>query len=193
MTSAVAISGAVPQDKRQEAAGEAMPTDLARAITGDAEAFAALVRAYQRMVFSIAYHFFPDRTLAEDLSQDVFVQLYTNLRCIESESHLVFWLRQVATRKCIDHARRQEKRRHLSLEEVAEPVTPRSAQPDVLESARLRRLVAGLPEKLRAVVVLRFQEDLSPGEIAAALDCPLNSVKSRLHRALKMLRGRIER
>ncbi len=168
---------------------------LARAAEGDAEAFAVLVRRHQRMVFSIAWHFFPDRAVAEDVSQDVFVQLFQNLGAIETESHLVFWLRQVTSRKCIDHARRQEKRRHLSLDDAIEHAPPggaRPAFPDVLENERLRRLVAGLPEKLRAVVVLRFQEDLAPGEIATTLGWPLNSVKSRLHRALRMLRDRLE-
>ena len=166
---------------------------LARAALGDAEAFAALVRRHQRMVFSVAWHFFPDRALSEDLSQEVFVQLFQNLRSIESESHLVFWLRQVTARKCIDHARRQDKRRHLSLDDVVERLPSHQSANDVLENARLRRLVAGLPEKLRAVVILRFQEELSPAEIASVLGWPLNSVKSRLHRALKMLRERMEK
>lgn len=175
-----------------EAAPLATETDtLARATQGDPEAFASLVRRHQRMVFSVIWHFFPDRALAEDLSQEVFVQLYQNLRAIESDSHLVFWLRQVTARKCIDHVRWQEKRRHLSLDDVVEHGTP-ATTPDVLERARLRRLVAGLPEKLRAVVILRYQEEMSPAEIATVLRWPVNSVKSRLHRALKMLRERLE-
>ena len=82
---------------------------LKRAAKGDAEAFAGLVQQHQRMVFSITWHFFRDATLAEDLAQDVFLQFFQSLREIRSESHLVFWLRQVATRKCIDHARRLQR------------------------------------------------------------------------------------
>ncbi len=170
---------------------EAETDTLARATQGDPEAFADLVRRHQRMVFSVALHFFPDRALAEDLSQEVFVQLFQKLGSIESESHLVFWLRQVTSRKCIDHARWLEKRRHLSLEEVAEHGSAPASR-DVLEQDRLRRLVAGLPPKFRAVVVLRYQEELTPTEIAEVLRWPVNSVKSRLHRALKMLKDRIE-
>src|SRR6516162_9158726 len=81
-------------------------TLLERATRGDAEAFAQLVQQHQRMVFSIAWHFFRDASPAEDLAQEVFLQLFQSLRKIRSDSHLVFWLRQVATRKCIDHARR---------------------------------------------------------------------------------------
>ena len=170
---------------------EAETETLARAAQGDPEAFTALVRRHQRMVFSVVWHFFPDRALAEDLSQEVFVQLFQNLGSIESESHLVFWLRQVTARKCIDHARWLEKRRHPSLEEVAERGSAPASR-DVLELERLRRMVAGLPPKLRAVVVLRYQEELTPTEIAGALGWPVNSVKSRLHRALQMLRERLE-
>ena len=163
---------------------------LARAAQGDEDAFALLVRRHQGMVFSVALHFFRDRALAEDMAQDVFVQLYQSLRTIESESHLVFWLRQVAVRKCIDHGRSRGKRQQVSLEEVAERGAP-AVTADVLADARVRRLVAALPEKFRAVVVLRFQEDLSPVEMAGVLGWRVNTVKTRLHRALKMLRERL--
>jgi RNA polymerase sigma-70 factor (ECF subfamily) len=163
---------------------------LARAVAGDAEAFAELLREHQRMVFSIALHFFADRELAEDLAQDVFLLLFRNLRRIESESHLAFWLRQVTSRKCIDHVRWLEKRRHASLDEAGEQGAPARAM-DVLERERLQRLVAGLPAKLRIVVTLRYQEEMQPAEIAEVLGWPLNSVKSRLHRALEMLRERL--
>lgn len=184
------IGAAKPAEARVDTKADA----LVRAAEGDAEAFADLVRRHQRMVFSIAWRFFPDRALAEDLSQDVFLQLFQNLRAIESDSHLVFWLRQVTARKCIDHARWADKRRHVNLDDVADfvPAPKSSAAADVIGEARLRRLVAGLPKKLRAVVVLRFQEEMAPAEIATLLKWPVNSVKSRLHRALRMLRDRME-
>jgi RNA polymerase sigma-70 factor (ECF subfamily) len=164
---------------------------LACAATGDAEAFAGLVRRHQRMVYSIAWNFFGDSTLADDLAQDVFVQLFQNLRSIESEAHLVFWLRQVTARKCIDHHRWRLRRKHVALEDWVE--TGETADgPDLLALGRVRKLVRALPERLRAVVVLRYQDDLAPEEIARTLGWPLNTVKSRLHRALKMLRTRLE-
>jgi RNA polymerase sigma-70 factor (ECF subfamily) len=58
---------------------------------------------------------------------------------------------------------------------------------------RLRTLVASLPEKPRLVMVLRYQEDMMPDEIAAALDMPVRTVKSHLHRSLEMLREKIGR
>lgn len=180
----------------QEALAVESPTGtLARAREGDHEAFAGLVRQHQRMVYSIVWNFFADRSAAEDLSQDVFVQLFQNLRAIESDSHLVFWLRQVTSRKCIDYTRRYEHKHKVNLDDVVEfaPQTrTNDAAPDFLETQRLKRLVAGLPKQLRAVVLLRYQEEMQPTEIAQALGCPVNSVKSRLHRALRMLRARLE-
>jgi RNA polymerase sigma-70 factor (ECF subfamily) len=165
---------------------------LAQAAAGDEAAFALLLRQHQRMVFSIAWNFFGDRAAAEDLAQEVFVQLFQNLAAIESESHLVFWLRQVTTRKCIDHYRWRLKRKHVSLDDWVEEGAPAEG-PDVMALNRVGALVRGLPEKFRAVVVLRYQEDLEPSQIAASLGWPVNTVKSRLHRALQMLKDRLER
>ena len=144
------------------------------------------------MVFSVAWNFFSDRSLAEDLAQDVFVQLFQNLASIESESHLLFWLRQVTVRKCIDHHRWRAKRRHVSLGDWRE--TGEMAETsDPLALGRLRSLLGALPEKFRAVVVLRYQEEMTPEEISATLGWPVNTVKSRLFRALKTLRERMEK
>ncbi len=170
------------------------PADLlGRATKGDAEAFAELVRQHQRMVFSVAWHFFHDATLAEDLAQDVFLQLYRSLSEIRSESHMVFWLRRVVTRKCIDHARRLQRQGGPALDlEAASLVAAEAGPADSLDLERLRSLIAGLPAKFRAVVALRYQEDMPPSEIARVLGCPVNSIKSRLQRALALLRQRLE-
>ncbi len=166
---------------------------LERATRGDAEAFAELVRQHQRMVFSVAWHFFHDASLAEDLAQEAFLQLFRSLREIRSESHLIFWLRQVVTRKCIDHARWRQRQGGPALDlEAASRVPAEAEPPESVELEHLRALVAALPAKFKAVVTLRYQEDLPPSEIARVLGCPLNSVNSRLQRALALLRQRLE-
>lgn len=163
---------------------------LARAQRGDHEAFAQLISDHESMVFSLIYHFFGDRSRAEELAQDVFLQLYRNLATIESDSHLLFWLRQVATRRCIDVARRS-KFRVVSLDDAAEiPAKQRNADP--LLDRRLRKLVEELPETQKAVVTLRYQEDLDPSEICRIVGLPVNTVKSHLHRALQALRRKLE-
>ncbi len=165
---------------------------LGQAADGDAQAFAELVREYQSMVFSIGWHFLGDRALAEDLAQEVFLELYRRLKEIQSTAHLTHWLRRVAVHRSIDQGRRRKFRQETALEEIQEPASG-TAPPDSFLLARLRETVAKLPEKQRAVVVLRYQEDLGPAEIAELLEMPVNTVKSTLHRALEELRGKLGR
>ncbi len=165
---------------------------LAGAARGDASAFEQLVREHQAMVFSLARHFLGDASLAEELAQDVFLQLYQNLSQIQSPRHLTFWLRRITSHRCIDHARRHGYQRPVSLEQVPEPAAV-VGQDDPLLQGRLERLVASLPERARMVIILRYQEDLEYHEIAEALDMPLNTVKSSLQRALGILRGKLAR
>ena len=165
---------------------------LWRARGGDRDAFAVLVREHQSMVFSIAYNFLRNEALAEELAQEVFLDLFHAVRTIESPAHLTFWLRRVATHRCIDHSRRRKNRPSIALEEVAEPSSSPPMEDHFLGDA-LRRLTSSLPDKARSVVILRFQEDLDPGEIAKVLGMPLNTVKSHLQRSLSILREKLER
>ncbi len=165
---------------------------LSRAKDGDQTAFAELVREHQAMVFSLAHYFSRDRAAAEDLAQEVFIHLFQHLGSIESPAHLKFWLRRVTCHRCIDHARKEYKVRTVSVDEAPEPVAPSDFQ-DSLMTATLRRIVATLPEKPRLVVMLRYQEDLDPTEIARVLEMPLNTVKSHLRRSLTILREKVTR
>ncbi|MGH9634705.1 MAG: RNA polymerase sigma factor [Candidatus Angelobacter sp.] len=165
---------------------------LTRSVTGDAQAFAELVREHQGMVFSIAYHFLQDRSLAEDLAQEVFLELFQSVDRIQSPAHLTYWLRRVTANRCIDHGRKRQRRREMALEEAPEPVTAAEhADPMLLE--RLQQSLAVLPEKQRMVVIMRFQEGLGPAEIAEVLEMPVNTVKSTLHRSLADLRKGLTR
>ena len=163
-----------------------MPDALSRARAGDHDAFAELVGEHEAMVFSIAYHFFNDRDRAEEIAQDAFLQLYRSLDSISSPSHLLFWLRQVTTRRCIDTVRRS-RLKAVALDDVAELQSSGTLH-DPLLDRKLKQLVASLPETQRLVVTLRYQEDLDPAEICRIVDMPVNTVKSHLHRALQALR-----
>jgi RNA polymerase sigma-70 factor, ECF subfamily len=166
------------------------PDPLERARAGDHDAFGELVAANQAMVFSIAFHFFGDRDRAADIAQDIFLQLYRNLDSISTPAHLVHWLRQVATRRCIDEVRRV-RLRAVPLEEVSElAAADRPADP--LLGRTLRRLIGALPEMQRLVVTLRYQEELGPEEISRIVGMRVNTVKSQLHRALQALRRKLE-
>lgn len=154
--------------------------------------FATLVREHQSMVFSVAWHYLRDRSLAEEVAQDVFLQLHRNLGALESPDHVVNWLRKVAAYRSIDAARRRRMRPQVSLEDAPELSVPASPG-DPVRAARLRQLVASLPEKARMVVVLRFQEEMALEEIADTMGIPVSTVKSQLQRALGMLREKARR
>ena len=154
--------------------------------------FPAIVRLRQGMVFSIAYHFLRDRALAEETAQDVFLQLYERLAKFHTMEHVTFWLRRTACHRSIDSARRRKLRPYVGLEDAPEPAC--AAEPgDPLLSRALDRLVASLPEKPRMVVILRYQEDMDPSEIAKTLGMPVRTVKSHLQRSLAMLREKLRR
>jgi len=165
---------------------------LERSALGDQFAFEQIVRQHQSMVFSMACHFLRDRSLAEELAQEVFLNLHQNLHSIKSPEHLVYWLRKVTSHRCIDQSRRLKVRPQVSLDDVPEPAT-NASENDLFLSEMLRRVVDTLPEKARLVVILRYQEDLDPGEIASVLDMPLNTVKSHLRRSLSSLRDKLSR
>ena len=171
------------------------PATLTRAQAGDHDAFAELVERHEAMVYSLAFHFFNDRSRAEEVAQDVFLQLYRNLGSLESESHVLFWLRQVTTRRCIDQVRRA-RMKAVSLDDAGElrvPDSSTSRNADPFLDRRLKKLIQELPDLQRAVVTLRYQEDLDPSEICRIVGLPVNTVKSHLHRALQALRKRLEK
>jgi len=171
------------------------PADPAPDTAGHEQAesleFEDLVRRHQRMVFSLAFHVLRDRAAAEEVSQDVFLRLHRHLAALDSGDGVVFWLRRVTSNRCIDYARKR-RFRLLSFDSAPEPAVDARTR-DPLLSRRLRRLVASLPWRSRMVVILRYQEDLMPEEIARILDTPVASVKSQLHRALRTLREKMLR
>jgi RNA polymerase sigma-70 factor, ECF subfamily len=165
---------------------------LARAKAGSEEGFAVLVREQGGLVFSIAMHFFGNIALAEEIAQEVFLELHRNLRKIESQAHLVSWLRRSTTNRCIDATRRSAFRAEVPMPALFSPAVAGSVS-DTLLHEQLRKHVTALPEWQRAVVILRYQEDLDLDEIADLLKIPLNTVKSRLHRAIESLRAAFDR
>ena len=152
--------------------------------------FEQLVDEHQSTVFSLAWRMTGDRGLAEEIAQDVFLELDRNLGKIDSAVHACFWLRRVTMSRSTDALRRRKVRgsglwvamedhHGLRVEEQASPL-----------GARLEQLLIALPEPQRAALVLRYQEGLTPEEIAATLGAPLATVKSHLQRGLKLLRAK---
>ncbi len=154
--------------------------------------FEKLVDEHQSMVFSLAWRMTGDRGLAEEIAQDVFLELDRNMTRIESHQHALFWLRRVTMSRSADALRR---RRVRGVDLWVEIQEDHGAQPEERSSAlgaRLEQLLATLPEPQRAALILRYQENLTPDEIAGTLEAPLATVKSNLQRGLKLLRAKAE-
>ncbi|MGH9604255.1 MAG: RNA polymerase sigma factor [Terracidiphilus sp.] len=156
--------------------------------------FEQLVDEHQSMVFSLALRMTGDRGLAEEIAQDIFLELDRHLGRIESPLHARFWLRRVTMSRVADALRRRRVRGMdlwVEIEEhhAAQPATQFEERSSPL-GARVEHLLTTLPEPQRAALVLRYQEDLTPEEIAATLDAPVATVKSHLQRGLKLLRAK---
>lgn len=160
----------------------------AAAQAGDARAIAALVREHQRMVYSLGLRILGNRAAAEDLTQDVFMQFYQKIASLDNAAHARHWLRRVATHRAIDQIRR---RAPVATGEEVLSMVDETSTGDPLLAKRLRALISDLPPHPRAILVLRYQEDMDATEIGELLDMPLNTVKSHLRRALEELRGRL--
>lgn len=183
----VTVSDRTPGKAPSAAASEAgTPSEAAAA------GFSALVREHRSMVFSIALHYLRDRESAEEVAQDVFLQLYRQKDRLEGPGHITAWLRRVACHRSIDYARSHRMDPKVGLEEIGEPAD--EVQPDdPMLREKLRKLVLSLPEKARLVMILRYQEDLDPEEIARELEMPVSTVKSHLQRSLTILREKFGR
>jgi RNA polymerase sigma-70 factor (ECF subfamily) len=164
---------------------------LRRAQAHDRDAFRAIVAACQARLFSTALRLTGQRADAEELAQDVFVQLHAALGQLVDAAHLEKWLLRAIYHRCIDRLRQRERQgQQLPLEvlgDAPEGHAPESGA-DPLAAAHLYQLLMQLQPDARAVLLLRYQDDLDPVDIAAALEMPLNTVKSHLRRSLQWLR-----
>lgn len=162
-----------------------------------ADKFRVLVEIHQSRVYSIALRILGDSGLAEEVAQDVFLALSRNLDSIQNDEHLLAWLRRVAVQRATDACRRRSSRVDFAAAEFHEERTVANVQqgcvPTLFSATRVEALVASLPHPQRAIVLLRYQEDMTPVEIARTLAMPVATVKSHLQRALKLLRKKAAR
>ena len=152
-----------------------------------------LVEAHGSAVYAIAFRISGDRGAAEEIAQDVFVELWRARPLFASADHARYWLRRVAVHRATDLLRKRLRRPVLVADnsfaehEGGRPGASRELSPCLAN--RLEGLLLSLPKALRATVVLRYGEDeKTPDEIAALLGQPVATVKSNLHRALGLLR-----
>ena len=154
--------------------------------------FESAVHEHQGMVYSIALNFFHNAAIAEEVAQEVFLQLYESLKAVKYGSHCVAWLSRSTVHRCIDTQRRASFRHEVQVDQFPEiPVDVPESDPLLQEG--LRRLIASLPEKPRSVFVLRYGEDMDADEIARTLEMPVRTVWSHLQRGTAMIRDKAAR
>ena len=149
-----------------------------------------LLDEHQSMVFSLALRMTADRGLSEEIAQDVFLELDEHLGKMQSPDHARFWLRQVTMNRSTDALRRRKVRGMDLWVELEDGHAVRAEAPVSPVGARLEHLLTTLPEAQRAALILRYQEDMLPDEIAVVLDAPVATIKSHLQRGLKLLRAK---
>jgi RNA polymerase sigma-70 factor, ECF subfamily len=170
---------------------------LTHSVEDNDQRFRTLMLEHQSMVFSIALRILGDRSAAEEAAQDVFIELHAKLGTLASDQHVLYWLRRVTVHRSIDLVRRRQRRPEVAMDWNELPDLPdlssTATQPDPLLSRRLQQLVSSLPAVARTILVLRYQEDMSPDEISGTLDMPVATVKSHLQRTLRLLREKSAR
>jgi RNA polymerase sigma-70 factor (ECF subfamily) len=159
-----------------------------RAAAGDVEAFAELVRAYERRVAAVLYRLLDDQRDVEEATQDVFVQAWRNLHSFRGGAQLFTWLYRIA----VNEALMRTRRKRLDVRELDDRVAaPPEPEPGVRDM--LLRELAALPFDYRAAVVLRDVEGLTNAEVAQALGISVPAAKSRIHRGRMQIREGLER
>jgi RNA polymerase sigma-70 factor (ECF subfamily) len=182
---------------------------VARLVSRDESAFNELVITYERRVFALVFRMLGRRDEAEDLAQEVFVQVFKAIGQFRGESKLSTWIYRIAVNLCKNRAQYLSRRhagRHEDVDALAERAAFASAKgvsvgyvsrpDDLVEGMQLeavvKRAIAQIEPEFREVLVLRDVEDLSYEEIAAVTGLPDGTVKSRIHRARARLRALVE-
>ncbi|MBN2199802.1 MAG: sigma-70 family RNA polymerase sigma factor [Candidatus Aminicenantes bacterium] len=170
-----------------------------RSQDGDREAFTALVRNYQAKVHSLAYGFTRNDAQADDLAQDIFLKAWLGLSKFRFRSGFGTWLYRIAVNHVKDHLRKRASSREIPLQEDSVRAASRTAPPADREAGEkerraelVRDCLAGLPEKFRMILTLRDVQGLSYEDLSRTLRLSAGTVDSRLFRARKMLRRRVE-
>ena len=176
-------------------------TDLAliqRILNGDHNAFASLVRKYQQQIHTLAWRKTGDFWIAEDITQETFLQVYQKLETLENPTQFTRWLHQIANRLCIAHFRKNRiQTESLEATDISEIETEAYSRyitaehektTDEAQRELVEKLLAKLKEGDREVITLHYFEEMTSSEIGKVLGIPENTIKSRLHRAKQQLK-----
>jgi len=169
-------------------AGAAEAVVVGLATTGDQSAFDELVRRKQSNVRALMRYLSRDPVMAEDLAQQVFVEMWKSLPRLQTAAAFNGWLRQIGVNVWLQHARKKDSSLHRltePLDDIPVPMTDHTQQGSSID---LAAALALLPGPVRLCIVLGFQEGLSHGDISAMTKIPLGTVKSHIARGSARLR-----
>ncbi len=178
---------------------------IQRALTGDQSAYKALLKRYQNGIHNMIYQMIKNREETEDLVQETFIKAFHSLESYNPHYAFSTWLYKIAFNNCID-AIRKKKLKTLPLDKPI-PLKEGEVQQEIRDDSRcpekdfifsekrdlIQNTIAALPERYRAVLIMRHQEDRSYEEISRILKIPLGTVKARIFRAREMLKKKLQK
>jgi RNA polymerase sigma-70 factor (ECF subfamily) len=179
---------------------------MLRVKRGNRAAFAELVEKYRQPVMNLVYRTLRDETEAEDLAQNVFLQVYKSRSRYKRTAKFSTWLFTIARNLCLNELRRRSRHPAESLEETrgeheGQPQRQYEDKKNFLPTEtllhgelaqKIEEALAGLPENQRTAILLCRQEDLSYEEIAGVLGCSLSATKSLIHRGREVLKQKLK-
>lgn len=171
-----------------------------RSKEGDEEAFGVLVQKYKTKVYHLAYSLTQNAQAADDLAQEVFIKAYFALDKFREQSEFGTWIYRIAVNHCRDFLRKKNRLTQIPFENIAGKITTQENETLLEEKEReetekrqlMYAAIQSLPDKYRVILSLRDIQDFPYSEIAHILNISPGTVDSRLHRARKMLRKKLE-
>ncbi len=165
-----------------------------RCIKGNQDAFSELVSRYKRLVFKVVYNIINNEQEVNDISQEVFLKVYKNLKAYNPEYKFSTWIVKIATNHCLDIVRKK-KVDALPIDEAID-VSDKKDTPEEFyirkeKVERIREAISELPEKYRVPIILFHQNGLSYEEMTNIMNEPITIIKNRLYRARLMLKGKL--
>ena len=162
-------------------------------LAGDSKAFSKLISYYKKRILALGMSFFKNETDTDDFMQEVFLKIYTNLSRFRGDSAFSTWLTSIAYNTAVNAKNRRKEYLPISDEENIEDksLTPEKNEIRKLTVLAVREAVKDLPEKFAICVELYFFYDNSHAEISEITGLPINTIKSHIFRAKKILREKL--
>lgn len=169
---------------------------IRRASQGDAQAFEQLMRAHEGRMYAVSLRMCGNREDALDCTQEAMLRIYRAMSSFKGQSSFATWVYRITMNTCLDELRRRKVRTSASLDQLLDSGWSPSDEEDTPErhsiASEQRRIleqaIAGLPEDMRAAIVLRDVQGFSYEEIAKMLEANVGTIKSRISRGREKLR-----